>query len=79
MPLLSVVGSDQSFPPILGIIFYKDKKYKYRDRKLGKLLNIFYEDERTWRQSAFRFEKECLYFSDHDPHIKDLIRVSNLP
>ena len=78
MPVLQT-KPDNTFSPILGIVFYKNKKYQYRDRKLGRLLNIFCEDKQTWKQSAFRFEKESLYFSEHDPHIKDLICVSNLP
>jgi hypothetical protein len=73
------IKPDHSFPPILGIVFYKDKKYQYLDRKLGKLLDIFYQDRHTWMQWVFHFEKELLCFSEHDPHVKDIICVSNLP
>jgi hypothetical protein len=66
------IKPDRSFPPILGIVFYKDKKYKYMGRTLGKLLDIFYQDRHTWMQWVFHFEKECLCFSEHDPCLQYL-------
>lgn len=67
---------DNTFPSILGIIFYKQKSYKYMDRKLGKLLDIFYDDKHSWLQWVFHFEKDFLCFSEHDPDLQNLECVS---
>ena len=72
MPILPH-KSDMSFPPIVEVIFYKNKQYKYMKRDLGKLLDIFYDNRHTWMQWVFHFEKEVLCFSEKDPQIKQIV------
>ena len=79
MTVILPVNSDQTYEPILGIVFSTNQAYTYMGRQLGKIVSIWYDKKHSWMQWIFNFQYEVLCFAENDPCIKDIMPVDHGP
>ena len=77
MTVILPVNSDQTYEPILGIVFTTKQDYLYMGRKIGKIISIWYDNKHSWMQWIFHFQYDVLCFSEKDPCIRDIMPVDH--